>query len=353
MKKILSLFFISFLMIGLITSCGGDDHADDVRSMTGHTLVDPYVIGAKMFEDKNDNGVQDLGEQESTATDADGIFSFASALTIGSVLRIIPTEEGTHNGYPFTGGLTREVDTTEGYLAVSPFTTLITNGWTSQNILDVLYEAGVSGIIEEDLKKDPMGTFNLTDTVDSITDSKLERIRSTIAIYNFMSVINELISNQYELSYEQFTSHPEWKTLLKNMVEQVKAGLSKSTMEQIQSKIDAAKSQCPFTVADVTIEDIIKGSVAIANYVIDKTVDSCKTSNDKNGDGYPDCDYNAYTQASSDFAEWKDGLGRRFYVIRTKTNTCTIEGVQRGLLPNVLGNTSCKLEGTNATIVCN
>ena len=83
MKKILSLFFISFLSIALITSCGGDDHADDVRSMTGHTLVDPYVIGAKMFEDKNDNGVLDVGEQESTSTDADGVFFFCECFNYG------------------------------------------------------------------------------------------------------------------------------------------------------------------------------------------------------------------------------------------------------------------------------
>lgn len=353
-KKLMWLLALSVVLS--FTGCGGSGgHADDVRDMTGHTLVDPYVVGAVLFEDENNNGIKDAGEQESTDTSSVGVFSFANSLTVGSILRLVPGEEGTHNGYTFTGGLVREVDTTEGYLAVSPYTTLLNNGWTEQNIIDVLEEGGLTGIIAEDLKKDPMGTFNLTDTVGSIDDEKLARLIGSICVYNLLSVVNQLNmgADDYDLTYAKFSTHPQLKNLMTNMVSQVKAGLSKSTMEEIASRIEVAKGQCPTTVEDVTIEDIIKGSVAIANYIIDKTVESCQMSNDKDGDTYPDCDYNAYTQASADFAEWKTELGESFYVIRTKLNACTIYAATHSMLPNVLANSSCKLEGSNATVVCN
>ena len=343
MKKIVICSVALSALIGFSNCGGGGD--SDVRSLTGNTLVDPYVVGAVLFEDKDGDGVQDAGDQVSTETDANGVFSFTNALTVGSILRIVPGSSGTHNGYTFAGELAREVDTVDGYLVVSPFTTLINNGWTEQNIIDVLAEAGLTGIVAEDLKKDPMATFNLTDTVGSIDDEKLARIRASIAIYNLLSVVSELIDDHYALPYTTFVQHPEYQTLLSNMVQQVNAGLSKATMEIIEERIQVAKGQCPYDVADVTIEDIIRGSVAIADYIIPKTVTSC---------GGPDfaCDYNAYTQASTDFAEWKNELGESFYVIRTASNQCTQYAAQHGLLPNVLTKTRCKLEGTNATVVC-
>ncbi len=359
MRKLI-IGLASLGLVFAVTGCGGggESHADNVREMTGNTLCDPYIVGAVMFEDMNGDGTQDAGDQVSTASATDGTFSFTNPLTVGSILRMTATT-GTHNGYAFDGGLTRKVeagDTTAGvYLAVTPFTTLINNGWTEQNIIDVLAEGGLTGIIVEDLRKDPMGTFNLTDTVGSINDAKLERLRASICIYNLLSVVNALNlgADNYDLTYEKFSTHPQLKSLMTNMVQQVKAGLSKETMEQIQARIEEAKGQCPWTVADVTIEDIIKGSVAIADFVIGKTVTSCHMSNDKNGDGYPDCDYNAYTQSSADFAEWKNELGESFYVIRTATNQCTQYAAQNGMLPNVLTKTKCKLvDGSPVTVSC-
>ena len=352
MKKVVICMTALAAVIGF-SNCGGGGSSSDVRNLTGNTLVDPYVVGAVLFEDINGDGVQDVGDQVSSATDANGIFSFTNALTTGSVLRL--ATNGTHNGLPFTGGLTRKVEAGDtGFVVVSPLTTLLNNGWTGAQIVSVLSEAGLTGITEDDLKKDPMATFNLTDTSSTITDAKLERLRASICIYNLLSVVSSLINDQYALPYSTFTQHPEWKTLLTNMVEQVKAGLSKAAIENIDSRITSARGQCPWTVAEVTIEDIIRGSVAIADFVAAKTIVSCQMSNDKNVDGYPDCDYNAYTQATSDFNEWKNKLGESFYSMRTASNQCTQYAATHGYIENAIGKTECHLvDGSTVTVSCN
>ena len=238
----------------------------------------------------------------------------------------------------------------------SPLTTLLANGWTKQNIVDVLTAAGLSGITTDDVTKDPMTAFNLADTISTITDAKLAQLQSSIAIYCFLSIIDGVIKSGYDtglgtsgfgLSYTLFTAHPYHAALLANMVSQIKLGLSRSILNTISTQLAAAKIACPST-ADVTIDEIIKGSVAISNYVIPKVVASCATSTD----GVPDCNW---APDPAFFSTWSMTLGTSFYTIRTTSNVCTPSGVSMGFLPNVLDKSYCTLDGETdaaAAVTC-
>jgi hypothetical protein len=348
MKKIWVMAFVVVAAAAgyaIFSSCGGS-------STSGNKLVDPYIVGAILYEDVNGDGVQDATEQISTATDADGNFTFPNALTAGSIIRLTTTK-GTHNGVAYDGDIRSTVTDIAGNQVVSPLTTLLANGWTAQNVVDVLTAAGIT-VTTADLTLDPMSKFNMTDTISTITDAKLADIQASIAIYCFLSIIEDLIlsgkvtamTNGFNLTYAIFISHPNYAALLANMVAQIKLGLSTTVLQTIDTTIQAAKVLCPET-QDVTISEIIKGSVAISNYVIPKVVDSCDS-----GAGFPTC---SWAPNTAYFSTWSGDLGESFYVIRTKDNTCTTTAVSMGLLPNVLANTYCTLEGATdaaAAAVC-
>lgn len=356
MRKSVIVFSVTALTALLISTCGSSGGGGD--SGTGNRLVDPYVVGAILYEDVNNNGIQDPTEQVSTATDANGVFTFPNALTVGSTIRLTTTK-GTHEGVAYTGDISALVTSASGDQVVSPLTTLLANGWTAQNVVDVLTAAGLTGLTTTNIAQNPMSAFNMTDTIDTITDEKLAQIQASISVYCFLSIIQQLIlsgkvtalTNGYNLTYAIFISHPNYAALLAQMVTQIKEGLSKAVLQTITTQMTAAKTACTaqgLTAADVTISEIIKGSVAISNYVIPKVVASCDATA-----GFPACNY---APDPAYFPTWSNDLGQSFYVIRTASNTCTQAGVVYAGLPNVLTKTYCTLDGTTdatATVTCN
>ncbi|MEI6080695.1 MAG: hypothetical protein WCQ53_08695, partial [bacterium] len=96
MKKILYVSLIAVVAVAayaVLSNCGGSDSG----STTGSKLVDPYIVGAVLFEDVNNDGVQQATEQSSTPTDANGTFTFPNPLTVGSTIRLTATT-GSHAG---------------------------------------------------------------------------------------------------------------------------------------------------------------------------------------------------------------------------------------------------------------
>lgn len=355
------LFFSTIFIFLSFSGCGGTSDTgttgtQDTQQVT-HTLVDPYIEGAILYEDVNNNGAQDDTEQVSSATTSAGAFTFDNNLTSGSTIRMTTTK-GTHNGNPFTGELSATPSDATQSFVVSPLTTLLSNGWTPAQVVSVLTDAGLTGISETDLLADPMLAFNLSDTSDTITDTKLAKLQATITIYNFLKIIDGLIrgnvitdfdSSGFSLTYDNFIQHPDVPALLSNMVTQVKQGLSKSVLTTINTAMTTFQSACPGAAA-ITIEEIIRGSVAISDFVITKVIDSCGA--DLNSDGFPDCNYSPNAAA---FAAWAQNLGTGFYTIRTNDNTCTQTGVTMGLLPNTLNASTCEViaeNGTSSDISC-
>ena len=317
--------------------------------------VDPYISGATFFEDLDNNGIRDDGEQVSTVSDAKGGFSFSGPLTTGSTL--IMDGKGTHNGVAYTGTLKRVVEAS-GILVASPLTTLLANGWAVEQVVSVLGTAGLS-LTVEDLTKDPMSGLDQKDA-EALLDTDLEKIRASISVYAFLSIMDQVIqlaktgeipveglsdiTSGYDLSYDKFTLHPNWQVLLTAMVTLIKDGLSTEVVSTIDSTLSQATTTCATfglpAPPSATAGDVIRASVAISNYVIPKVIDSCKVLDTVTG--FPKCDY---TPGLADYGNWRWELGEKFYVLRTKSNGCISAGITNGLLPDV---SSCKTFVVNA-----
>lgn len=317
--------------------------------------VDPYISGATFFEDLNNNGIKDEGEQVSTASDAKGGFSFSNPLTTGST--IIMDDKGTHNGVAYTGTLKRVVEAS-GDLITSPLTTLLANGWTTENVVNVLSAAGLS-LTAEDLTKDPMSGIDQKDA-ETLSDADLEKIRASISVYAFLSIMDQVIqlaktgeipveglsdiTSGYDLSYDKFALHPNWQVLLTAMGTLIKDGISKEVVSAIDSALSQATTTCTAfglpAPPPATAGDVIRASVAISNYVVPRVVDSCKVLDTETG--FPKCDY---TPGPADYGNWRWELGEKFYILRTKGNGCISAGITNGLLPDVSG---CKTFLVNA-----
>ena len=324
--------------------------------------VDPYISDATFFEDVNNNGIKDEGEQVSTASDAKGGFSFSRPLTTGST--IIMDDKGTHNGVAYTGILKRVVESS-GTLIASPLTTLLANGWTTENVVDVLNAAGLS-ITADDLTKDPMSGIDQKDA-ETLSDTDLEKIRASISVYCFLSIMDQVIqlaktgeipvaglsdiTSGYDLSYDKFTLHPNWQVLLTAMVTLIKDGISEEVVSTIDSTLSQATTTCTSFGLPVppsaTAGDVIKASVAISNYVIPKVVDSCKGLD--TATGFPKCDY---TPSPADYGNWRWELGEKFYVLRTKSNGCISAGITNGFLPDVSGCKTFVVNTASGEVEC-
>ena len=303
--------------------------------------VDPYISGATFFEDVNGDGIKQDSEQVSTVSDANGNFSFANPLIVGST--IIMLQKGTHNGVAYTGTLKKVVDAS-GTLVTSPLTTLLANGWTADQIVGLLNEAGLPNITAEDLTKDPMANIATKDS-EQLTAAQLEKIQASMSIYCFLSIMDgviklakegqipvlalefEGVTSGFDLTYDKFILHPNWKALLSMGVALIKDGLSVDVIASIDTALTTGTAICsqyhlPAPPA-ATAGDVIRGSVAISNYVISNVIESCKILDPDTG--FPKCDY---APAPADYNVWRSDLGENFYIMRTKGNDCIKAGLQ-------------------------
>lgn len=330
MKKLCVMAIVLAALIVVGYSCGGakSDSGSSADTRVKHVAVDPYVVGAKFFEDLDDDGIQDLGEQLSTASDANGLFSFSSPLTTGAFIVLSNTAIGPlHNGISYTGTIKREVTSITESLVASPLTTLLANGWTELEIVDVLTTAGVTGITVTDITKNPMaGIDNLT----TITEGGLAKIRSSLAIYSFMAVMDELIAGQgYDITYITFTANAVTTTpALQKMVQAINYCLSPTLLTTIQTQMTAAQTTMRLsplvpddaTLPEVTVGDVIRASVAVADYLIPYVASAPTT----------------YSLNYTDLSNIGQQLGLNFYLIRNKGNTYIQYGVAYSAIPGAL-----------------
>lgn len=303
--------------------------------------VDPYIVGAQFFEDANNNGVKDTGEQVSTLSDNSGNFTFPNALTISSTILLDSVVTPTHNGVDYKGEIKRTVDAT-GTIVVSPLTTLLANGWTEAQVISVLNNAGLTGVTTANLKEDPMaGIADLTSA--TLTEAHLKKIRASICIYSFLSIMDGVItaSNGFDITYDVFVASPTAIALVTQMVNLVNDGLSSTMVTTLSGIIDGINAGLPGGVPplpSITAGDVIRGSVAISNYVIWKVINVDL----------------AYAPTIVDYTAWANELGRNFYIIRNKTHPTVITGVNQGYIPgaitNILTFSSLKLDTTTGFV---
>lgn len=144
-----------FLLALLLASCGGDSGSSSSSSSSSFFSflgADPYIVNGTFFYDQNDNGIYDQGEPISTSTDTNGNGSFSTIIPAGG--KIIQLTGGVMDGFNYIGKL-KGISNGVGGIILSPLTTLTTNGFTNQQILDLLNSAGIS-ITEDQLDQNPM-----------------------------------------------------------------------------------------------------------------------------------------------------------------------------------------------------
>ncbi|MBU2648617.1 hypothetical protein KKI24_28170 [bacterium] len=349
MKKlpILVGLFVLFCFSLTLHSCkSSDDDDDDVTTTATSTAaytgvaVDPYISGAVFCEDKNNNASCDSDEQVSTASSASGVFQFANAVTAGS--SIIVKTQGTHNGVTYTINLARKIDSTADTTnqVVSPLTTLAAKSLTAQQVAAMLQFAGLSDITAADITADPMtGIASMTGT---ITEAQVVRIRSCIAVYAFIRIMNGSTTlrslSGTELYLSATTSGHAVNTILSTMVTFVKSGLNPSLVATLQSAIDAA----PVTLPVITAEDVARTAVAITDYISKTGYETCNATTG---------DYQAKVTAAmaavqtatgngANVAGWASELGQNFYAVRNKGSLTPYSSHLNGF-PHIQAGMNC------------
>ncbi|MFH0887879.1 MAG: hypothetical protein V1871_01570 [Planctomycetota bacterium] len=333
---VIAMMTLVIFVVGIsITSCGTSASSGSSTPTVGARgiAVDPYVVGARFLEDLNNNGQWDTGEQLSTLTDSNGVFTFANALTTTSTLLLDRTVTATHNGVTYTGNIKRIVDSITATLVASPLTTLLANGWTEIEIIDVLSTAGLTGLTASDLTANPMeGIENLT----TVTEAELVKIRASIAIYSFMTVMDTLISGQgYDINYTTFSNTATARPALKAMVDSINYCLSPTLLTTIQSQMSGGG--VPPGTPQVTVGDIIRASVAVTNYVIPQVVAAPTT----------------FIPNATTLSILGNKLGVNFYVLRNKSIfgiNLLISGINTGMgagtvITNITSYNSLEVDG--------
>jgi hypothetical protein len=247
MKLTLKNLTLSVVACTLLVGCGGGGSSSSSGSSSG-TLVDPYIVGAKLYWDKNNNNAVDSGEAISSATDANGKYTFSVAVPDGAVVRMHPSFKGTHNGVDFTGELSAKMSSTG---IVSPLTTLETKGFSDTEIISLLNTAGIT-ISASDIHSDPME--GMTSSKTTATDSELKRIRAAVALNTFFAMTG------YGINKSTINSTTN-KANLKKACDLIKKSINPSNIS----------SSAPVTT-------VLKVGISISDYLVKTTAKAGNTT---------------------------------------------------------------------------
>jgi hypothetical protein len=192
-------------LLGALTICatlalsgcgggGGSTPADsNLTSINSGVAVDPYIVGA-IFEEIDANGNV---RQTSDASNENGVFVFPGNLQVGSKIRIKAGNEGLHAGTLFQGTLMRNVDISSGKLVLNPLTTLIAQGKSETEVLQLVKDiTGNTTFTAADLTTDPMA--NLSD--GTMTDADKSLLAANMAVNSAVVVLKGNTGNLTNLT---------------------------------------------------------------------------------------------------------------------------------------------------------
>lgn len=189
-SKLLGILVVSALTL---TGCGGSDNdgGSNLTSITAGVAVDPYIKDAQFEEFDANNALL----QTSAASDSNGRFVFTNPLRRGSRI-VMKLGRGLHAGTPFRGTLKRKIDIDSGPLVVNPLTTLVADGKTETEVLNLVKAiTGDTTITTADLTADPMA--RLTDGDITAQD------KSLLAANMSVNTAMEIIGNASDLTKVQ------------------------------------------------------------------------------------------------------------------------------------------------------
>ena len=211
-----------------------------------HVAVDPYIVGAQFFADTTPNGTYDEGEPLSTLTNDKGEFVFNVILADGTPIILLDSVKGTHVGLPFEGLLKSSVDN----IVATPLTTMVANGFTTAQIVNIISTAGITGITTDHLNVDPMLLF----TDGDITSDDYSIMQGIIAVNTFLKMVG------YGLNPDVLDENED---------------LTEPYATALQSSVALAKTAINSTYIDSGVDPkiVVYIGVAISNYLVDRVLE--------------------------------------------------------------------------------
>lgn len=330
-----------FLLVAML-GCGNiaSSTDDDMPiALTTGKIVDPYIVGAVMFEDQNGNNIKDVGEQVSSISTDKGGFTFQTPLTIGSVIMIDTANcQPRHNGVAFTGQVKSKVESATSNMITTPLTTLLANGWTEDQIISTLQTAGLTGLSITDLRMDPLVDI-AAKTAGNITKSDLTKIKATMIMRAFLAIIEGIDHNGFNLTYPIFNADPSRATMLARIVATINHALDPTIFASIHTHIANINLTLSGTLPDVTAYDVICGAVSVTDCMIQRVLSSAP--------------YYTYEPTQLETMTWCNTIGPRFYLINHKDNASISTGMSMGLLNSLMGGISSTIFRQYTTFVIN
>ncbi|NTV14342.1 MAG: CxxxxCH/CxxCH domain-containing protein [Desulfobulbaceae bacterium] len=240
--------------IFLISACSGgggssSSSAPSSSSAVAHGVaVDPYIVGA-VFQEVASDGVTIL-QRQSTPSDANGVFTFPAAFTVGSTVEMKVANKGLHGNAPFQGMLRRSIKAGDGQnITVTPLTTMLANGLQPTDAILVLNNAGFTGLTTADLSADPMnGLANLT---SGITDQQLRLLQAAMAVEDYMEITGNFRPTLGSLN-----------NVIQNLILNSISGAVRSTLSAAEfARISQALASDPQVAGPITLGDLIMALV--------------------------------------------------------------------------------------------
>ncbi|MFH1710026.1 MAG: hypothetical protein ABH860_03005 [bacterium] len=314
---------LSFYIIGCGSATSGGSSSS---GGTTFKLVDPAIVGAKMFMDTNFNGTWDVGEISSEGSNAYGYVEFSSLPTMDANMLPLPGYLGTHVGVSYEGFVARYFSTLEsGALYITPATSLMTKSsgafrFTSEEVAFIMTsEAGIT-VNAADVVSDPMeGIDDLL--AGDVTDTQLRKIRASICIYSFVRVMDSIASgSENTISFDAFVADATAQGQLQTMGAAVRGTLNTALINSINSSIES-NTPAGITLPLVSAGDVAKTAVVITNRIIEKVIASSYT----------------YEANVTTIADWAGQLGVRFYCQRNKNNAFVRIGLDAGAIQDSHG----------------
>jgi len=237
MKRYISLC-VCLCFTAMLAACGGGSSSDTFSS-TGNNLpgtvasnsgvlVDPYISGAILQEVSADRSV--VWQRQSSATDTQGNFAFPNNFREGSIVEIKIANRGTHVGAAYTGILKRTIEPgTSGSIVVSPLTTLVANGSSKAEVIDMLAGVGLTGLTSADIDANPMnGIENATSTLNA---TQLKRLQAAIIVNNTLEAAGDFLLKSTDLQ-----NGPN-QAVLQAMTDSITGTLSQASFDQVRNQL--------------------------------------------------------------------------------------------------------------------
>lgn len=305
MNKIKYITLSTLCSTLLFIGCGSDTTTNDNNEATSSSskmgvLVDPYIVGATLCQDSNDNNSCDEGELTSTETSQSGEFTFSQELTSGK--QIIIKAQGTHDGLPYDLNISAVVASDGTVDVVSPLTTFQSKGLSAEQLVEVLNkaasDAGVSSYYsfnDTTIFNNPLNNNLLDTTISNLNDAELTNIRASLASYGILKIMNGSDTlkslSPTELYVSGTTTGGALNEIASNMLKSLANSLNVELLSTIKTAVDSGRqglisgsggmvseSKALQAMPDVTASLIIKVATKVISDISTKGYETCNAT---------------------------------------------------------------------------